>query len=131
MKYTSIIKKSLLASALIMSVSLFQSCKDKVEETPEVVATPNTVEQNRAALQNADPNAAATQVAEGMNPAHGQPKHRCDIAVGAPLSTPVGENATSTPIQMENTTNSGGLNPAHVQPGHRCDISVGAPLPQH
>ena len=27
-------------------------------------------------------------VAPGMNPAHGQPNHRCDIAVGAPLNSP-------------------------------------------
>ncbi len=26
-------------------------------------------------------------VAAGMNPAHGQPNHRCDIAVGAPLNS--------------------------------------------
>jgi len=26
-------------------------------------------------------------VAIGVNPAHGQPNHRCDIAVGAPLNS--------------------------------------------
>ena len=30
----------------------------------------------------------ANKVAAGMNPEHGQPGHRCDIAVGAPLNTP-------------------------------------------
>lgn len=29
-----------------------------------------------------------TTVAPGMNPAHGEPGHRCDIAVGAPLNSP-------------------------------------------
>ena len=29
-------------------------------------------------------------VAAGMNPAHGEPGHRCDISVGAPLNSPVG-----------------------------------------
>lgn len=29
--------------------------------------------------------------AKGMNPAHGQPGHRCDIAVGAPLNSPPGK----------------------------------------
>ncbi|MGZ8559765.1 MAG: hypothetical protein ACXWWC_15590, partial [Chitinophagaceae bacterium] len=34
-------------------------------------------------------NAASTTVAAGLNPAHGQPGHRCDIEVGKPLnSTP-------------------------------------------
>ena len=28
--------------------------------------------------------------ATGMNPAHGEPGHRCDIAVGAPLNSPPG-----------------------------------------
>lgn len=31
--------------------------------------------------------AAPQPVAAGMNPAHGQPGHRCDIAVGAPLNS--------------------------------------------
>lgn len=34
----------------------------------------------------APPSGAATTKA-GMNPAHGQPGHRCDIAVGAPLNS--------------------------------------------
>ncbi len=139
MKFPSIVKNSILASALIVSVSLFQSCKDKVEESAETVEAVNTVEQNKAALQSVDPNTAAGQVAEGLNPAHGQPGHRCDISVGAPLNTPAGGNTSTTPVQtqsatpikMETTTNSGALNPAHGQPGHRCDITVGAPLPSN
>jgi hypothetical protein len=36
--------------------------------------------------------------APGMNPPHGQPNHRCDIAVGAPLnSKPVTPAAATTP----------------------------------
>lgn len=36
--------------------------------------------------------------AKGMNPPHGQPNHRCDIAVGAPLNSPKGKvPAPSTP----------------------------------
>lgn len=62
-----------------------------------------------------------------LNPAHGQPGHRCDIAVGAPLpsSTPP-VAAASAPVPA--TTRR--LNPKHGEPGHRCDISVGAPLPE-
>jgi hypothetical protein len=72
------------------------------------------------------------------NPAHGQPGHRCDIAVGAPLNSPaikaqptatVTPTATSTLAKPANTAGATGkLNPAHGQPGHRCDIAVGAPL---
>lgn len=86
--------------------------------------------------------AATTAVAPGMNPAHGQPGHRCDIAVGAPLnSKPSATTATTTPVSLQPpattitapsapVTNSvaPGMNPAHGQPGHRCDIAVGAPL---
>ena len=82
--------------------------------------------------------------APGMNPPHGQPNHRCDIPVGAPLNSKKAEATTvkSTDIQTSTTTpiavpqnNAGstsvaaGMNPAHGQPGHRCDIPVGAPLP--
>ncbi|HZH67617.1 MAG TPA: hypothetical protein VFD65_00325 [Chitinophagales bacterium] len=74
----------------------------------------------------------------GINPEHGQPGHRCDIPVGAPLnSTPQSNTPTSTtptiqqieaPPTNTNNTTKAGLNPEHGQPGHRCDIPVGAPL---
>lgn len=72
--------------------------------------------------------------AKGLNPAHGQPGHRCDIAVGAPLnSAPVAPVAVKPPVQQVTTPQAPvktapGMNPPHGQPGHRCDISVGAPL---
>lgn len=86
---------------------------------------------------------APAAVAAGMNPAHGQPGHRCDINVGEALSTPVKaaaspsaqpqapvvaaplQNMPSIPTGSQSTAS---LNPAHGQPGHRCDIAVGAPL---
>jgi hypothetical protein len=97
-----------------------------------------------AAPQSTVQPAAPTVVAAGMNPAHGQPGHRCDINVGEPLSTPVKaatspsaqpqapvvaaplQNMPSIPTGSSQSTAS--LNPAHGQPGHRCDIAVGAPL---
>ena len=84
---------------------------------------------------------AAPQIvtAPGMNPPHGQPNHRCDIAVGAPLnSKPVPTATTISKQQLQpqvtmkeipNTQKTApGMNPPHGQPGHRCDIAVGAPL---
>lgn len=42
--------------------------------------------------------AAPVKVAKGMNPSHGQPGHRCDIPVGAPLNSPPGKaNAAAQP----------------------------------
>jgi len=81
-----------------------------------------------------------TAAASGLNPAHGQPGHRCDIAVGQPLNskpaaksgasttaTPVVNPTVSTPAKSDGLF-AKGLNPAHGQPGHRCDIAVGKPL---
>jgi len=80
------------------------------------------------------PQAATTTVAAtaNLNPAHGQPGHRCDIAVGAPL--PATNAAPNVQPVLPPATNAApatvaaGLNPAHGQPNHRCDIPVGAPL---
>jgi hypothetical protein len=99
---------------------------------------------------------AATSTATGMNPAHGEPGHRCDISVGAPLNSPPGKNAPAAPTMI--TTDPGnpavtaqpmqtqpvqaqpsaaptvkvptppGMNPPHGEPGHDCAIAVGAPL---
>lgn len=93
------------------------------------------------------------KVAAGMNPSHGQPGHRCDIAVGAPLNSPIGKAAiTQAQVQPQNTTTSSGqqfttdgksvitttpsvvtapgMNPPHGQAGHDCAVAVGAPLPK-
>ena len=89
------------------------------------------------------PPTTANTVAPGMNPAHGQPGHRCDINVGAPLNSkpnvnPATNVAATKPVQNPIVVNNNppqpvqavapGMNPAHGQPGHRCDISVGASL---
>ncbi|OOV19721.1 hypothetical protein [Flavobacterium sp. LM4] len=104
--------------------------------------------------------AQPVKVAKGMNPSHGQPGHRCDIPVGAPLNSPVTKPATTTttaaapqsgtveksftvtppannavPALLSTETakpvaTKEGTNPVHGQPGHRCDIAVGAPLPK-
>ncbi|MFM7894438.1 MAG: hypothetical protein ACKO8L_00500, partial [Flavobacterium sp.] len=95
---------------------------------------------------------AQTQTAPGMNPPHGQPGHRCEIPVGAPLDSKPAQKAqpqttqvvpqkpSEQPVMKINskdgaTTITGtstlpGMNPPHGQEGHRCDIAVGAPLPK-
>ncbi len=70
--------------------------------------------------------ATAASGAVALNPAHGQPGHRCEIAVGAPLNTaPVNQGITAAPAA---SLPAAGKNPEHGKPGHRCDIAVGAPL---
>lgn len=72
-----------------------------------------------------------------LNPKHGEPGHRCDIQVGAPINSapatagvqnPVSSPATVVPSLNQNTAGNVKLNPKHGEPGHRCDIQVGAPL---
>ncbi|CEN46935.1 conserved hypothetical protein [Capnocytophaga canis] len=87
-----------------------------------------------------------------LNPPHGEPDHRCDIPVGAPLdSKPMGQvvnqqNQSVEPqvapqqivVDPQSTQQNVGVtaegfsgkpNPPHGEPGHRCDIAVGAILP--
>ncbi len=59
------------------------------------------------------------------NPPHGEPFHRCDIPVGAPLNSPP---ANTTRQTTEQTSAEVMRNPPHGEPNHRCDIPVGAPL---
>jgi hypothetical protein len=72
-----------------------------------------------------------------LNPAHGKPGHKCEIAVGAPLdgtpakakqNTTVSQTPAATPKPAIAAGPAPKVNPAHGQPHHRCDIAVGAPL---
>ena len=68
---------------------------------------------------------------EKLNPPHGEPGHRCEIPVGAPLDgAPVAPPESAKP-SAEAVKADGGdknLNPPHGEPGHRCEIPVGSPL---
>ncbi len=80
---------------LLLSFYLASACQKKdLETTPENTPT-----------QPAAPPMTTTPVATGevpkLNPPHGEPFHRCDIAVGAPLDGPSNPNAETT------TTSSG------------------------
>jgi len=109
---------TLFGSLLLISLTLLTACK-KEEETPTLdtnkqiilprvapipatstyvqPANPQTVAQPAQTITQSQPVANQQQVATkpGMNPPHGQPGHRCDIAVGAPLNSK--PNATATP----------------------------------
>ena len=101
--------------------------------------SPNKVQPTGQTIQAQTPNSIS---GAGLNPKHGEPGHRCDIAVGAPLNskpqtpeqkTPV-QTIPQTPVQKSQvqptgtTPNVKGMNPKHGEPGHRCDIAVGSPL---
>ena len=116
----------MLAGATMIAVMLDN--RDGAESTVPAVQTQSVPGSTSPAINGESPK---------INPAHGQPGHRCDLAVGAPLD---GSGTTTTPLEV--TTPSvqpqpqqtapapAGLkiNPPHGQPGHRCDLQVGAPL---
>ena len=96
---------------------------------PGVVPNQNLPATNNLPIINnpvTQPAAATDGVA--LNPAHGQPGHRCEIAVGAPLNSAPSSIGTMSTVGAPTSAPVSGKNPAHGQPGHRCDIAVGAPL---
>lgn len=121
-------------------VIFFVSCKSESEnkEAPVVLPTASTISPG-----NNDSSAALNNTAGlTLNPEHGKPGHRCDLAVGAPLNPPAATNSAQTTVasnptivpantpKIEPKTDAATatLNPKHGEPGHRCDIAVGAPL---
>lgn len=155
--------KKVLLPACIIAITFFTGCigdPPKHEETSTVTdpmimpsapsngtpsksvfgAAPTTTSGQQMFPASAQPTNAATA---GLNPAHGQPNHRCDIAVGAPLNSPATQVQQTSPAAQPvpaatlpvapqpnrvAASTATGLNPAHGQPNHRCDIAVGAPL---
>lgn len=139
---------------LMIAVSLaFGSCENKNAAITEAKSNanaekeiaPTAVAGNVAPLGETTPAANAQTVAEtsgkpALNPPHGEPYHRCDIEVGAPLNsapqaqapqmiTPqpqANQNFDTNPIAP--TGPKPALNPPHGEPHHRCDLQVGAPL---
>ena len=115
---------------LLATLPLLISCKDKdvsLEKAPNKMEEV-TLEQKKQALQNVVP-AAKMENSSGdlaMNPEHGQPGHRCDLPVGAPLNSTT--NQASSSAATTSSAGNNGINPAHGEPGHRCDIKVGDPL---
>ena len=98
--------KSLISIAAIILIGagvVFYMTKDDSKK-----ANPETVSVSPSASQ-------------GLNPEHGQPGHRCDLPVGAPLNPVIDSAALKTSGAPK-------TNPAHGMPGHRCDLPVGAAL---
>ncbi len=170
-----IVKKTKMKKQLILLAILgfmtFISCKKEEEVKPvgepQQKAQPFSGEawlkqrvgnqaqaQQQTMQQTAQPSTpSSAQTSPGMNPPHGQPGHKCEIPVGAPLNSKPTANKKpqTTPLVVKNktedkpvmnvnskngtativgTTTLPGMNPPHGQEGHRCDVAVGAPLPK-
>nr|WP_294903317.1 hypothetical protein [uncultured Lacibacter sp.] len=131
---------------LLLMLPLFVACSNGMEEGKGTTTTPppDFKQQPIQATQPSLPQTASSgTAAAGVNPPHGQPGHRCDISVGAPLNSPPSKPAVTTTAPQQQTVvmpqptapaaatkTAAGTNPPHGQPGHRCDIAVGAPLPK-
>lgn len=116
--------KKLVTLFFISSLVLAISCKENTSETKADTPIEKTANEVKASTPASNDSLA-------KNPAHGQPNHRCDIPVGAPLNsaaTDLNTNTQSSPLINNTSGGTGNVNPAHGQPGHRCDIPVGSPL---
>lgn len=155
---------------IVCGCIMMVSCANEKKNTPDIrdaatnqvtapdptLSTQNTISSPVSTPPAVIPSAPAA--AGALNPAHGQPGHRCDIAVGAPLNSPpnpaknpaplgtanaplgtatpsftpppvLGKASTPVPTAGASATNTApGMNPPHGQPGHDCSIAVGAPL---
>jgi len=133
------------------SMLLITACTDRTERSlksqtrpvappPAMTAPLTNVATDTTAVSSPMPGASTTIA---LNPEHGLPGHRCEIAVGAPLNTPAAAQPTITTqpsvqqpaagprIEQKvtpNTSKTARLNPAHGEPGHDCNIPVGEPL---
>lgn len=100
---------------IVLTLLVLSSCKNETSD-PEVI-TPEAKKQSQpSSLTTIPPNyinqsgAAANPDPQGerpkLNPPHGEPFHRCDIAVGAPLdgSAPAPNSATPLAARKEPRT---------------------------
>jgi hypothetical protein len=129
-RYTNIDNCMKTTFNLLLAATLigFTACSDNDSKSA------NASTQTSNAPFGTNNNAATAPAGDvALNPEHGQPGHRCDLEVGAPLNLPAQPKLT-TPQPTFQPQPSGsvaaGTNPAHGQPGHDCAVPVGAPLPK-
>ncbi len=155
-----------LLTLIFASAIALNSCEDKktTEKTTETAVsdTVKVADSTVSAVNSPaeiNPTAVAATVTENnsgtkptLNPEHGQPFHRCDISVGAPIDSAPQQAAAPQSMPQQSASNNNfntspispsiaapssapqatgpkpALNPAHGEPHHRCDLQVGAPL---
>ena len=142
--------KQLFSITAFLCLTVFVSCDSKPENKEQIAAPSVLPATTNPALTGGNDSLAAANQGVTLNPQHGEPGHRCDIAVGVPLNapattstiqpnvpnavpqvttaTPNTDTKKITPNVTPATPATAALNPKHGEPGHRCDIAVGAPL---
>lgn len=148
------------AAAFAVSCKNSKTTESQAKTEKEAVADlpANTATERETATDQSAQTAVAAKADAGqkpaLNPAHGEPYHRCDIQVGAPIDSPAPAQNTAPQVVQQSPANGGfntnpispsaapaptvsstaasgpkpALNPAHGEPHHRCDLQVGAPL---
>jgi hypothetical protein len=132
--------KKIIIHAFVVSLIILSACGnppayDTAAQAPNAAfAAPASVADSSLSTPSL-PASMPLQNIGALNPEHGKPNHRCDIAVGALLSSPVQPIQQAMPAQrlpsLPAATNGNSvarLNPAHGQPGHDCSVQVGQPL---
>ena len=143
---------ALASTALLFSCKKEADIKNTSSSPTNVVPFTEVGNQMKSQQQTTAAHAKVTETTNtgtGLNPAHGQPGHRCELPVGAPLNsapapskitaptatattavTTTAPPVTNPPVANTTTPTPEGMNPPHGQANHRCDIAVGAPLPK-
>lgn len=134
------------AAALALTFALV-ACANAGNPVPSTSAAPEQPATNSTEAMStpvAVPEATAPAAATAqLNPPHGEPGHRCEIPVGAPLDGSSAPAATSMTVPPASGTTApvvtappspatgatGKINPPHGEPGHDCAVPVGSLLP--
>lgn len=139
--------KHLFFAAAILILTFLVSCDSKSDNKEQIAAPSVLPASTNPTLPGTNDSLAASNQGVTLNPQHGEPGHRCDITVGAPLNAPAttstiqpnvptvvpavttaAANTDTKKVTPNSTPATAALNPKHGEPGHRCDIAVGAPL---
>lgn len=139
--------KQLFFAAALLILTFLVSCDSKSDNKEQIAAPSVLPASTNPTLPGTNDSMAASNQGVTLNPQHGEPGHRCDIAVGAPLNAPAttstiqpnvptvvpavttaAANTDTKKVTPNSTPATAALNPKHGEPGHRCDIAVGAPL---
>lgn len=124
---------TIVFSLLLVGMGLLSSCRDQNKETDsreELENAPPTAPSGNTETDKTDDTSLKEDSDLEVNPAHGQPGHRCDIPVGAPLNQTTTQEASrensQSPVRLRKAAPK--INPPHGEPGHDCSVPIGAEL---
>lgn len=126
-----------IAGSALKAISTVNPPADISKTTAQPIPVPQQITTVPSTKAMPVQNNSNVKTVAGLNPVHGQPGHRCDISVGAPLNSPATKPQApaatmSQPVMIPQQTSAAngtaGVNPPHGQPGHKCDVGANANL---